>query len=229
MISTNVLEAARVHGVKKVIVLGSSCIYPRDAPQPISEQALLTGPLEPTNEGYAIAKIAALELGKMYRRQYGMDVVSLMPSNVYGPGDNFDPVNSHVLAALIRRCHEAKLSGNPTMEVWGTGTPRREFLYVDDLADAALFVLVHYEGEDHLNVGTGTDVTIRELADLVAQTVGWRGELVFNEELPDGVACKLLDVSRLSAMGWSAKVGLTEGLLLMYEAYVRHATAAHGP
>lgn len=220
MIGANVLEAARRAEVSKTVVLGSSCIYPREAPQPIPEEALLTGPLEPTNEGYAIAKIATLELGKMYRRQYGVNVISLMPTNVYGPGDNYHPTNSHVLAALLRRCHEAKVSGSRTMEVWGTGTPRREFLYSDDLADAAVFALLNYEGEEHLNVGTGTDVTIRELAELVAETVGWSGELVFETSKPDGMPRKLLDVSRLAKLGWTARVDLREGLRRTYEAHL---------
>ena len=220
MIGANVLEAARAAGVAKTVVLGSSCIYPREAPQPIPEDALLTGPLEPTNEGYAIAKIAALEMAKMYRRQYGMDVISLMPTNLYGPGDNYHPTDSHVLAALLRRCHEAKVSGSPTMQVWGTGTPRREFLYVDDLADAAVFALRAYEGEEHLNVGTGTDVTIRELAELIAETVGWSGELVFDTGKPDGMPRKLLDVSKLAGLGWTASVDLREGLGRTYRSFL---------
>jgi GDP-L-fucose synthase len=219
MIGANVLEAARRAGVLKTVVLGSSCIYPRAALQPIREQALLTGPLEPTNEGYAIAKIAALEMAKMYRRQYGMDAISLMPTNMYGPGDDYHPTNSHVLAALLRRCHEAKVSGSHTMEVWGTGRARREFLYVDDLADAAVFALCNYSGEEHLNVGTGTDLTIRELADLVAETVGWNGELVFDTTKPDGMPRKVLDVSRLGELGWKARVDLPEGLRRTYESF----------
>jgi GDP-L-fucose synthase len=220
MIGANVLEAARRAGVAKTVVLGSSCIYPREAPQPITEEALLTGPLEPTNEGYAIAKIATLELGKMYRRQFGLAVVSLMPTNLYGPGDNFDPVTSHVLAALLRKVHEARVSGSTTVEVWGTGAPRREFLLVDDLADAAVFALRAYEGEGHLNVGTSKDITIRELAELIAEVVGWEGELVFNTDMPDGMPRKLLDVSRLEALGWKASVGLREGLEQTYRWYV---------
>jgi GDP-L-fucose synthase len=220
MIGANVLEAARRAGLSKTVVLGSSCIYPRQAPQPITEEALLTGPLEPTNEGYAIAKIATLELGKMYRRQFGMNVVSLMPTNLYGPGDDFDPVRSHVLAALLRKIHEAKVSGTRTVEVWGTGAPRREFLHVDDLADAALFALRNYEGESHLNVGTGRDMTIRELAELVAEIVGWQGELVFNTDMPDGMPRKLLDVSQLERLGWTARIDLPSGLEQTYGWYV---------
>ena len=220
MIGANVLEAARQAGVSKTVVLGSSCIYPREAPQPITEEALLTGPLEPTNEGYAIAKIATLELGKMYRRQFGMNVVSLMPTNLYGPGDDFDPVRSHVLAALLRKIHEAKVSGSHAVEVWGTGAPRREFLHVDDLADAALFALRNYEGESHLNVGTGRDITIRELAEQIAGIVGWQGELAFNTDMPDGMPRKLLDVSQLERLGWTARIDLPTGLEQTYGWYV---------
>jgi GDP-L-fucose synthase len=219
MIGANVLEAARRAGVSKIVVLGSSCIYPRDAPQPITEEALLTGPLEPTNEGYSIAKITALELGKMYRRQFGTNIVTLMPSNLYGPGDNYDPVSSHVLAALLRKVHEAKTSASPTVEVWGTGSPRREFLHVDDLADAAVLVLRSYEGESHLNVGTGQDITVRELAELIAEIVGWHGELVFNTDMPDGMPRKLLDVSRLQYLGWKARISLRDGLEQTYRWY----------
>ena len=220
MIGANVLEAARRAGVSKTVVLGSSCIYPRQAPQPITEEALLTGPLEPTNEGYAVAKIATLELGKMYRRQFGMNVVSLMPTNLYGPGDDFDPVRSHVLAALLRKIHEAKVSGSHAVEVWGTGAPRREFLYVDDLADAALFALRNYEGESHLNVGTGRDITIRGLAEQIAGVVGWQGELAFNTDMPDGMPRKLLDVSQLERLGWTARIDLSTGLEQTYGWYV---------
>jgi GDP-L-fucose synthase len=219
MIGANVLEAARLAGVSKTVVLGSSCIYPREAPQPIAEEALLTGPLEPTNEGYAIAKIATLELGKMYRRQFGMNVVSLMPTNLYGPQDNFDPVNSHVLAALLRKVHEAKVSGSRTVEVWGTGAPRREFLHADDLADAAVFALRNYEGESHLNIGAGRDITVRELAELIAEVVGWHGELMFNRDMPDGMPRKLLDVSRFADLGWKASVDLRRGLERTYRWY----------
>lgn len=219
IIGANVLESARRAGVSKTVVLGSSCIYPRSAPQPITEEALLTGSLEPTNEGYAVAKIATLEMGKFYRRQYGMNVVSLMPTNLYGPFDNFDPVGSHVLAALMRKVHEAHVSGSPTVLVWGTGTPRREFLHADDLADAAVFALRNYEGESHLNVGVGSDLTIRELAELIAEIVGWRGELVFDTDKPDGMPRKLLDVSRLTALGWSARIGIREGIASTYGWY----------
>lgn len=228
MIGANVLEACRRFGVVKTVVLGSSCIYPRQASQPIPEEALLSGPLEPSNEGYAISKIAALELARMYRRQYGMDAIALMPTNLHGPGDNFDLMSSHVLAALLRKIHAAKVAGRDTVEVWGTGTPRREFLHVDDLADAAVFCARHYSGESHLNVGTGTDVTIRELAELVADVVGWSGSLRFDTSMPDGMPRKLLDVSRLAKMGWRARIGLREGIEQTYRWFVEHYVEARG-
>jgi GDP-L-fucose synthase len=212
MISSNVIEAARRVGVEKLVELGSSCIYPREAPQPIPEDALLTGPLEPTNEGYAVAKIAALELGKMYRRQYGMNAISLMPCNLYGPHDNFDLASGHVLPALLRKIHQAKVADAEAVEIWGTGAPRREFLHVDDLADATLLALSTYEGEEHLNVGAGRDISIRELAALIADVVGWQGDFAFNTSMPDGTPQKLLDVTRLSAMGWTPRIGLREGI-----------------
>jgi GDP-L-fucose synthase len=221
MIAANVIEAARQTGVEKLVALGSSCIYPREARQPMSEDALLTGALEPTNEGYAVAKIAALELAKLYRRQYGMNAISLQPTNVYGPGDNFDLASSHVLAALLRKVHEAKVTGSPMVEIWGTGTPRREFLHADDLADATVFALLHYEGEDHLNVGVGEDLSIRELAELIAEVVGWRGDFVFDTSMPDGVPRKLLDVSRLEALGWKASIGLREGIRQTYDWFLQ--------
>jgi len=225
MIAANVIEASRQAGVEKLVVLGSSCIYPRDAVQPMGEDALLTGPLEPTNEGYAIAKIAALQQAKMYRRQYGMNAISLMPTNLYGPGDNFDLTSSHVLPALLRKIHEAKIAHAPTVEVWGTGTPRREFLHVDDLADATVFALKRYERESHLNVGTGTDISIRELASLIAEVVGWDGSLVFDPAMPDGTPRKLLDVSALAALGWEAKTPLRQGIQATYEWFLeRHGS-----
>jgi GDP-L-fucose synthase len=217
MIAANVIHASSQAGVEKLVVLGSSCVYPREAPQPMSERALLTGPLEPTNEGYAIAKITALELAKMYRRQYGFDAISLMPTNLYGPHDNFDLESSHVLAALLRKVHEARVEGAREVEVWGSGNPLREFLHVDDLADATLFALTYYNGEPHLNVGTGADISIRELAEVIADVVGWDGELVFNTEMPDGMPRKLLDVTRLRDLGWSARIGLREGIASTYE------------
>jgi GDP-L-fucose synthase len=227
MIAANVIEACRNNGVRKVAVLGSSCIYPREAPQPMSEDALLAGPLEPTNEGYAVAKIAALELAKMYRRQYGMNVISLMPTNLYGPEDNFDLETSHVLAALLRKMHEAKAAGSEPVEVWGTGKPLREFLHVDDLADATVFALKHYEGEQHLNVGTGQDISIADLARLIADVVGFTGRFVFNTEMPDGMPRKLLDVTRLNELGWRARIGLREGLEQTYRWFVD--SVARGP
>ena len=228
MIAANTIEAARLAGVAKIVMLGSSCIYPRNAPQPMHEDHLLTGPLEPTNEGYAIAKIAALELTKMYRRQYGMDAIALMPTNLYGPGDNFDLTTSHVLAALLRKLRTAKLERRDHVEVWGTGTPRREFLHVDDLADATVFALEHYAGEQHLNVGTGQDLSIRDLAHLVAEVVGWNGEFDFDPSMPDGMPRKLLDVSRLTALGWTAHIDLRAGIEGTYRWYVDHAEQVRG-
>ena len=222
MIAANTIEAARRNEVERFVMLGSSCIYPREAPQPMKEEALLTGPLEPTNEGYAIAKISALELAKMYRRQHGFDAISLMPTNLYGPNDNFHPEKSHVLAALLRRIHEAKVSGAQTVEVWGTGNPRREFLHADDLADATIFALQQFDGEGHLNVGVGEDLSIRELAELIAAVVGWSGRLVFDATMPDGVARKLLDVSKLHSLGWSPKIELRQGIADTYAWYLAH-------
>jgi len=219
-IQTNVIDAAWRHGVQKLCFLGSSCIYPRLAPQPINEDALLTGPLEPTNEWYAIAKIAGIKLCQAYRRQYGFNAISLMPTNLYGPGDNFDLENSHVLPALIRRFHEAKLRGDAEVTVWGTGTPRREFLHVDDLASAVVHLMATYESEQLVNIGCGEDVTIRELAELVARVVGFNGRLVFDTTKPDGTPRKLLDVSRLTALGWKPRIGLEEGIRTTYEWFV---------
>ncbi|MCL1594891.1 MAG: GDP-L-fucose synthase [Actinomycetia bacterium] len=220
MIAANTIEASRVSGVQKVVMLGSSCIYPRDAPQPMHEDSLLTGPLEPTNEGYAIAKIAALELAKMYRRQYGMDAIALMPTNLYGPGDNYDLAGSHVLPALMRKMHEAMVNNDPTVTLWGTGAPKREFLHVDDLADAVVFVTKHYSGEQHLNVGTGKDISIRDLASLIAEVVGWSGDFDFDTSMPDGTPRKLLDVGQLERLGWSASTDLRHGISQTYESYV---------
>ena len=228
MIAANAVEAAHRAGVKKIVMLGSSCIYPRDAPQPMREEHLLTGPLEPTNEGYAIAKIAGLELAKMYRRQHGTSAISLMPTNLYGTGDNFDLATSHVLPALLRKIHDAKTQGLGHVEVWGTGNPRREFLHVDDLADATAFALRHYDGESHLNVGTGEDVAIRELAELIAEVVGWQGELRFDPAMPDGTPRKLLDVTRLAELGWSARTGLREGVEATYRWFLAHDGSARG-
>jgi GDP-L-fucose synthase len=226
MISANALEAARRNAVERTVILGSSCIYPREAPQPMREDHLLTGPLETTNEGYAIAKIAALELGKMYHRQYGMHAISLMPTNLYGPNDNFDLATSHVLPALLRKIHEAKERGESSIEVWGTGSPRREFLHVDDLADATIFALCNYDAEEHLNVGVGEDISIRELAELIAEIVGWDGEFVFDTSMPDGTPRKLLDVSKLASLGWTASIGLREGIRDTYEWYLNNREPA---
>jgi GDP-L-fucose synthase len=216
MIAANVIEAAHRNGCEKLLFLGSSCIYPKFAEQPIREDSLLTGALEPTNEWYAIAKIAGIKLAQSYRRQFGADMISLMPSNLYGPGDNYHPEHSHVIAALIRRFHEAKEADLPEVVVWGTGTPRREFLHVDDLAEAALFVLEHYSDEPHLNAGTGTDVTIAELARTIAAVVGYRGAIRFDVSRPDGTPRKVMDVSRLNALGWQARTGLEAGLGTAY-------------
>jgi len=223
MIEANVVEAARRTGVAKLLFLGSSCIYPRLAPQPISEEALLTGPLEPTNEWYAIAKIAGIKLCQSYRRQYGCDFISAMPTNLYGPNDNFDLAQSHVLPALMRKFDDARIAGAPSVEIWGTGTPRREFLYVDDLADAAVFLMERYSGDVPHNVGTGSDVTIRELAETVADVVGFRGELLFDTAKPDGTPRKLLNVERLNGLGWRARIGLREGIEQTYAWYREHA------
>lgn len=228
MIAANCLHACQMADVEKVVVLGSSCIYPRDSAQPIREDYLLTGPLEETNEGYAIAKIAALELGKMLRRQYDMDVVSLMPTNLYGPGDNYNLESSHVVAALLRKTHDAKVNGSPTIEIWGSGRPRREFLHVDDLADATLFVTHTYSGEEHLNVGTGQDISIIELAELMREVVGWDGDFVFDPAMPDGTPRKLLDVSHLDNLGWSSRIPLAEGLSQTYDSFLSEHAVAGG-
>ncbi|MCZ8182143.1 MAG: GDP-L-fucose synthase [Beijerinckiaceae bacterium] len=216
MIAANVIDAAWRNGVQKLLYLGSSCIYPREAPQPIPETALLTGTLEPTNEWYAIAKIAGMKLTQAYRRQCGADYISLMPTNLYGKGDNYHPENSHVIAALLRRFHEAKAANAPQVAIWGTGTPRREFLYVDDFAEAALFALERHSSEDFMNVGTGQDLTIADLAREIAGVVGFTGELVFDTSRPDGTPRKLLDVSRIKALGWQARTPLREGLRIAY-------------
>lgn len=218
-IQTNVIHNAWRFGAAKLAFLGSSCIYPRDCPQPIKEEYLLTGPLEPTNQPYAIAKIAGIEMCKSYRRQYGFDAISLMPTNLYGPGDNFDLETSHVLPALIRKFYEAKQRGDQEVEIWGTGKPRREFLHVDDLADAALHLMQHYSEPDHINVGVGTDITIRELAELIRTVVGYDGDLCFDPKKPDGTPRKLLDIGRLSAAGWSSNVSLKTGTRHVYDEY----------
>ena len=216
MIAGNVIEAAHRTGVRKLLFLGSSCIYPRLATQPIIEESLLTGPLEPTNEWYAIAKIAGIKLAQSYRKQFGADFISLMPTNLFGPGDNYHPEHGHVVAALIRRFHEAKEAAAPVVTIWGTGTPMREFLFVDDLAEATLFALEHYSDAQHLNVGTGTDVTIAELARTIAEVTGFEGALAFDASKPDGTPRKLLDVSRLAGLGWRAHTPLKSGLARAY-------------
>ena len=220
MIAANVMEAARKVGTEKLLFLGSSCIYPREAPQPMAEEALLTGPLEETNQWYAIAKIAGLKMAQAYRRQFGCDFISVQPTNSYGLGDNFHPEDAHVPAALLRRFHEAKVTGAASVTVWGTGKPRREFLYVDDLADACAFVMQNYSGEMPLNVGTGEDITIAEFATLIAETVGFSGDIVFDPSRPDGSPQKLLNVSRLSALGWRARTPLRGGLRQFYDAFL---------
>ncbi len=220
MIELNIIDAAQKNGVKKLEFLGSSCIYPKLAPQPIKEEYLLTGPLEPTNEWYAIAKILGIKLCQAYRRQYGFSAISLMPTNLYGINDNFDLNSSHVLPAMIRKMHEAKAAKSPSVTVWGTGSPRREFLHVDDLADAAVFLMNNYDGEEIVNVGTGIDLTIRELAELVKSVVGYEGELVFDTSKPDGTPRKLLDVSKLTGLGWRANIDLRDGIKSTYEWYV---------
>jgi GDP-L-fucose synthase len=219
LIQTNLLSAAHRFGLKKGLFLGSSCIYPKLAPQPIPEDSLMTGPLEPTNQWYAIAKIAGIRLAQAYWQEYGMRVISPMPTNLYGPGDNFDLETSHVMPALLRRFHEAKIGGAPHVTVWGTGTPRREFLHVDDLADAALFLMLHYDSPEIINVGTGRDISIGELAVLVKDVAGYAGEIVFDPSRPDGTPRKVLDVTRLLAMGWRARISLRDGVASVYRSY----------
>jgi len=225
MIAANVIHACASVGIEKLLFLGSSCIYPREAPQPIPETALLTGPLEPTNEWYAIAKITGIKLSQSYRRQHGHDFITAMPTNLYGPGDNFHPENSHVPAALLRRFHEAKETGAAEVTVWGTGRPRREFLYVDDLADACVFLMRNYSGEAPINVGTGEDVTIAGFAEAVRRTVGYTGALTFDTSRPDGMPRKQLDVSALAQLGWRARTPLEDGLALYYRWFLDHRDA----
>lgn len=220
MVAANIIEASRQVDVEKLMFLGSSCIYPKFAPQPIREEALLSGPLEPTNEWYAVAKIAGLKLCAAYRRQFGCDFISVQPTNLYGPGDNFHPEHSHVPAALIRRFHEAKIEGHPSVSVWGSGTPRREFLFVDDLADACMFVMQHYSADQPLNIGTGEDLTIRDFASLVAEVLGYEGKIVFDKSKPDGTPRKVLDVSRLADLGWHSQTPLRQGLERTYRAFL---------
>jgi GDP-L-fucose synthase len=225
-IEINLIHAAWRHRAQKLLFLGSSCIYPKLAPQPIKEKYLLTGPLEPTNEAYAIAKIAGMKMAAAYRAEYGFSAISLMPTNLYGPGDNFDLETSHVLPALIRRLHEAKISNAPVVTLWGTGAPRREFLHVDDLASAACWAMETYDAAEHLNVGTGEDLTIAELAQKVAQVVGYTGQIRFDPARPDGTPRKLLDVSRIHSLGWRARIPLEEGIRSTYDWLCTHAAAA---
>lgn len=216
-VQCNVIHCCHQYGVKKLLFLGSTCIYPKMAPQPIPEDALLTGPLETTNEAYAVAKIAGMEMCKFYKRQYGDDFISCMPTNLYGPHDNYDLNGSHVLPAMIRKFHEAKLNNAPSVELWGTGTPLREFLYVDDMADACVFLLENYDGEQHVNIGTGKEITIKELAEMVKKTVGFEGEIIWNDSMPDGTPRKLTDVTKLHSLGWRHKVELEEGVRMAYD------------
>ena len=226
-ITANVIQAAHINGAEKLMFLGSSCIYPKLAPQPLREDSMLTGPLEPTNEPYAIAKIAGIKMAEAYRSQYGSNFISVMPTNLYGPGDNYHPELSHVVAALIRRFHEAKLSGAKNVVVWGTGTPRREFLYVDDMADACVHLMKTHSGSELINIGTGEDIAIAEFARMVAKIVGYRGEISFDTSRPDGTPRKLLDVSRLDRLGWRATTSLEDGLRQAYAAYLSsHSIAA---
>jgi len=225
-IAANVIHAAYVNRAEKLMFLGSSCIYPKLAPQPLREDAMLTGPLEPTNEPYAIAKIAGIKMAEAYRSQYGCDFINVMPTNLYGPGDNYHPEYSHVVAALIRRFHEAKLSGAQNVVVWGTGTPRREFLYVDDMADACVHLMKTYSASDMVNLGPGDDIPIAEFARLVAAAVGYTGTISFDTSRPDGTPRKLLDVGRLTQLGWRARTSLQDGLKLAYQAYLNETRQA---
>ena len=226
MIEANIIEAAHRIGVRKLAFLGSSCIYPKLAPQPIPEDALLTGPLEPTNEWYAIAKIAGIKLAQAYRKQHGRDFISVMPTNLYGPEDNFDLTSSHVLPALIRKAHEAKLHGDAKLTIWGTGAVRREFLHVDDCADAIVFLARHYSGAEHVNAGSGEDITILDLARLVCEIVGFKGEIVRDTTRPDGTPRKLMDSERLNSLGWRPRIGLRDGIADTYRWYVENGADA---
>jgi GDP-L-fucose synthase len=224
-IALNVIDSAWRQGTRKLLFLSSSCVYPKHAPQPMTEEALLTGPLEPTNEPYAIAKIAGMKLCESYRRQYGANFFSVLPTNLYGPNDNFDLQNSHVLPALIRKFHEAREQNAPYVMLWGTGAPRREFLYVDDLADACIFLMRNYEGAGPVNIGVGTDVTIAELASIVARTIGYEGDVRYDPSMPDGTPRKLMDVSRLTGLGWQASTSLEDGIARTYEWFLEHQGA----
>lgn len=222
MIQNNVIHSSYKYGVEKLLFLGSSCIYPKMCPQPIKEEYLLTGPLEETNEAYAIAKISGLKMCQYYRRQYGASFISAMPTNLYGPNDNFDLETSHVLPALIRKFHEAKASNNKEVEIWGTGTPRREFLYVDDLANALIFLMNNYNEESHINVGTGEDIPISDLALLIKEIIGYKGAIVYDESKPDGTPRKLLDVSRINNLGWRNKQSLKNGIFTTYRLFIEN-------
>jgi GDP-L-fucose synthase len=225
MIQANIVEAARRVGVEKVMLFGASCIYPRMAPQPIPEDALLTGPLEETNQWYAIAKIAGMKLAQAYRREYGMNLIAVMPTNLYGPNDNYDLQNGHVVPSLLRRIHEAKINGEDRIAIWGTGAPRREFLHVDDLAGACVFLMKRWDSEDLINIGSGQEVTIGELAKLIVEVVGWGGQLVFDTAKPDGSPRKLVETSRLTALGWKPSIGLKEGLVSTYADFTKRLNA----
>lgn len=225
-IQCNVIKCCHDYHVKKLLFLGSTCIYPRMSPQPMPEDALLTGPLEETNEAYAIAKIAGLELCKYFKRQYGDDFISCMPTNLYGPYDNYNLEGSHVMPAMIRKFHEAKINRMPTVELWGTGKPLREFLYVDDMADACVTLLENYSGEEHVNIGTGKEITIKELAETVKKIVGYQGEIIWNRDMPDGTPRKLTDVTKLHELGWKHKVELDEGVRLAYEWFKENVDSA---
>lgn len=221
MIQSNIIKSSKDFNVKKLIFLGSSCIYPKMSPQPIKEEYLLTGPLEPTNDAYAIAKIAGIKMCQSFNQQYDTNFISVMPTNLYGPNDNYDLNNSHVLPAMIRKFHEAKLEGKDKVEIWGTGTPMREFLYVDDLADACYHLMMNYNGSEVVNIGTGVDITIKDLALTIKEVVGFEGEIYFNTEMPDGTPRKLLDVSKLKELGWEYKISLREGIEKTYKDYVK--------
>ena len=229
IIEANVIHAAWQLGVSKLLLMGSSCIYPRLAPQPMAEESLLTGPLEPTNEAYAVAKIAGIKLCQAYRRQHGCDFISAMPTNLYGAGDNYHPTDSHVAAALIRKVHHAKAAGSEAVEVWGTGKPLREFLFVDDLADGLIFMLKNYSGADHVNIGTGQGTSIAELAAAIAKVVGYQGRFAFDPAKPDGMPVKIMDVSRMTSMGWQARTRLEDGLAAAYAWYVNSGLVNGGP
>jgi GDP-L-fucose synthase len=226
MIESNVIHSAWKNGTKKLLFLGSSCIYPKYAPQPLAEDSLLTGALEPTNEPYAIAKIAGIKLCEAYRDQYGANFISAMPTNLYGPNDNYDLHNSHVLPALIRKFHEAKINQTPEVELWGSGTPRREFLHVDDLAEACLFLMMHYNDKPFVNIGTGEDLPISELAKMIQSIVGYNGAIKLDRSKPDGTPRKLMDVSRINQLGWKHRIGLRDGITAVYDSYTRNSISA---